>query len=49
VEIAYKDIGLMMLTILVNYVTTPVKLVLDQLNVNVLYVTSVTTYTILVA
>jgi len=43
VEPVYKDIGLMMLTTIVNSVTLPVKLVLLQVNVLVLYVTKDTT------
>jgi hypothetical protein len=46
--IVYQDIGLMMLTILVNLVTTLVKLVLVQKNANVLSVILVTTYITLV-
>jgi len=48
VEIAYQDIGLMMLTILVKFVTTLVKLVPVQVNANVLFVILVTTYITLV-
>jgi hypothetical protein len=48
VVIVYQDIGPMMLTILVNFVTTLVKLVLVQVNANVLFVILVTTYITLV-
>jgi hypothetical protein len=48
VVIVYQDIGPMMLTILVNFVTTLVKLVLVQVNANVLFVIKVTTYITLV-